>query len=133
MAKLSLFDNKITAYLGEKTRKYENLHIVGKFLFEYILPLLKSNVFQYTNNNQLEDTMEDDAPFIISARIINLRRNVHYLRKTFKHLWTIQNKQGVSFCGGCGALPSAGVGGTSVDFWGREGSCLSEGLSVWSF
>lgn len=92
MAKLSLFDNKITAYLGEKTRKYENLHIVGKFLFEYILPLLKSNVFQYTNNNQLEDTMEDNAPFIISARIINLRRNVHYLRKTFKHLWTITNK-----------------------------------------
>ena len=31
--------------------------------------------------------MEEDAPFIISARIINLRGNVHYVRKTFKHLW----------------------------------------------
>lgn len=25
------------------------------------------------------------------------------------------------------------VEGTSVDFWGREGPCLSEGLSIWSF
>ena len=79
---------------GKKTRKYENLHTVGEFLFEYILlPLLKSKASQYTNNNQLEDMMEEDAPFIISARIINLRGNVYYLRKTFKHLWTIKKEK----------------------------------------
>ena len=37
--------------------------------------------------------MEEDAPFIISARIINLRGNVYYLRKTFKHLWTIKKEK----------------------------------------
>lgn len=77
MAKLSLFDNKITAYLGEKTRKYENLHIVGKFLFEYILPLLKSNAFPIYKQQPVRRYDGRLAPFIISARIINLRRNVY--------------------------------------------------------
>ena len=78
MAKLSLFDNKITAYLGERNKEiWKSTYSRRILTWVYSSALLKSKAFQYTNNNQLEDMMEEDAPFIISARIINLRGNVH--------------------------------------------------------